>query len=185
RAWLPPRLRGGGKGHSGTVCAAWRAGRLRGHRPLASGARMDRVRLLAAVLAAVVALAGCGAGERRDATERGAPPASVSAARGGAPAAQHGPWPVALPAGRGPAFRLPARGAAVAHARAVGRLRCLADRGAYVRGGRCSYAVRTSEPTGLLELRRGARLTLGDLFAVWGQPLGPRRLGAFRAPVRA
>ncbi|HXE46470.1 MAG TPA: hypothetical protein VN635_14910 [Conexibacter sp.] len=178
---------------------------------------MDRVRLLAAVLAAVVALAGCGAGERRDATERGAPPASVSAARGGAPAAQHGPWPVALPAGRGPAFRLPARGAAVAHARAVGRLRCLADRGArvhahvelfaaglvvpvppgigiapplrrrgaYVRGGRCSYAVRTSEPTGLLELRRGARLTLGDLFAVWGQPLGPRRLGAFRAPVRA
>ncbi len=62
-------------------------------------------------------------------------------------------------------------------------------RGAYVRGGRCSYPVRTTEPTGLLELRAGGRLALGDLFAVWGQPLSRTRLAAFRttlaAPVRA
>jgi hypothetical protein len=65
----------------------------------------------------------------------------------------------------------------------------LVRRGAYVRGGRCSYPVRTTEPTGLLELSGGARLTLGDLFAVWGQPLSRTRLAAFsataRSPVRA
>ncbi len=57
----------------------------------------------------------------------------------------------------------------------------LVRRGAYVRGGRCSYPVRTTEPTGLLELRAGARLTLGELFAIWGQPLSRTRLAAFRA----
>jgi hypothetical protein len=61
--------------------------------------------------------------------------------------------------------------------------------GAYVRGGRCSYPVRTSEPTGLLELRRGARLTLGQLFDVWGQPLSRTRMARFAGtparPLRA
>jgi len=65
----------------------------------------------------------------------------------------------------------------------------LVRRGAYVRGGRCSYPVRTTEPTGLLELRAGTRLTLGDVFAIWGQPLSRTRLAALRttpaAPVRA
>lgn len=55
--------------------------------------------------------------------------------------------------------------------------------GAYVRAARCSYPVRTREPTGLLELdpRRGA-FTLGELFAIWGQPLSATRLAGFRAP---
>ena len=61
--------------------------------------------------------------------------------------------------------------------------------GAYVRPRGCSYPVRTLEPTGVVELRRGARLTLGDLFAVWGQPLSATRLVGFStrrsAPVRA
>jgi hypothetical protein len=61
--------------------------------------------------------------------------------------------------------------------------------GAYVRPGGCSYPARTLEPTGVVEIRRGARLTLGDLFAVWGQPLSARRLAGFStnrgAPVRA
>jgi hypothetical protein len=57
--------------------------------------------------------------------------------------------------------------------------------GAYVRGGRCSYPVRTREPTGVIEVQDGARRRLGDLFALWGQPLGPRRLAAFRGPVEA
>ena len=163
-------------------------------------------RTLAGVLAlasAAAPLAGCGAVRRR-------PPA---------PASRFVAWPAAVPAGRGPAFRPPARGAAVEQARAIGRLRCtagagagartlahvelfaagevvpvppgigialpLARAGAYVRGGRCSYSVRTTEPTGLLELRPGARLTLGDLFAIWGQPLSRTRLGAFRGHVRA
>jgi len=160
-------------------------------------------RTLAGVLAlasAAIPLAGCGAARRQPA----------------APALRRVAWPVPIPAGRGPAFRLPPRGAAVAHARTVGRLRCaavgtrtlahvelfaagkvvpvppgigiappLVRRGAYVRGGRCSYPLRTTEPTGLLELRTGARLTLGDLFAIWGQALARERLATFRGRVRA
>jgi hypothetical protein len=57
--------------------------------------------------------------------------------------------------------------------------------GAYVRGGRCSYPLRTTEPTGLVELRRGIRTTLGDLFALLGQPLSRGRMASFRGPVRA
>ena len=57
--------------------------------------------------------------------------------------------------------------------------------GAYVSGGRCTYPARTREPTGVLEVREGARLHLGDLFALWGQPLGPTRLAAFRGHVEA
>lgn len=164
--------------------------------------RVARVLAGALALAAVVPLAGCGEGRRRAATEAAARPVA---------------WPTPIPAGRGRDFRLPARGAAVAQARALGRLRCsarvgarvlahvelfasgrvvpvppgigiappLVRRGAYVRGGRCSYPIRTTEPTGLLELRRGARATLGELFAIWGEPLSPARLAAFRAPVRA
>jgi hypothetical protein len=58
--------------------------------------------------------------------------------------------------------------------------------GAYVRGGRCSYPVRTREPTGVVEVEtRGAARTLGQLFAVWGQPLSPRRMAGFGGRVRA
>jgi hypothetical protein len=54
--------------------------------------------------------------------------------------------------------------------------------GAYVRAGRCSYPARTLEPTGVIEVQAGARVTLGQLFALWGQPLSAHALGAFRAP---
>jgi hypothetical protein len=54
-------------------------------------------------------------------------------------------------------------------------------RGAYVLGGRCSYAARTREPTGVVEIADGAQLTLGRLFALWGQPLSRVRLVGFRA----
>jgi hypothetical protein len=56
--------------------------------------------------------------------------------------------------------------------------------GAYVRGGACRYPVSTTEPTGLLRLT-GHDLVLDDLFAVWGQPFSPARLGRWRAPVVA
>jgi hypothetical protein len=54
--------------------------------------------------------------------------------------------------------------------------------GAYVSGGRCHYALRTAEPTGLIEVEEGRPLTLGDFFDVWGQPLTRRRVLGF--PVR-
>jgi hypothetical protein len=57
--------------------------------------------------------------------------------------------------------------------------------GAYVRGGRCDYPLRTREPTGIVEVERGARPTLGDLFDVWGQPLSHRRVLSFRGRVNA
>jgi hypothetical protein len=51
----------------------------------------------------------------------------------------------------------------------------------------CSYPVRTSAPTGVVEVARGARLTVGDVFLLWRQPLTRHRLASFRSrtPVRA
>lgn len=49
-------------------------------------------------------------------------------------------------------------------------------------GARCYGALVTLDPTGLVRVRRGARLTVADLFRAWGQPLSPRRLAAFSAP---
>src|SRR4051812_47455879 len=58
--------------------------------------------------------------------------------------------------------------------------------GAYVSGGRCSYPVRTREPTGVVGGgEEGRTRTLGDLFAVWGQPLGRSGMAGFRGPVKA
>jgi hypothetical protein len=56
--------------------------------------------------------------------------------------------------------------------------------GAYVSGGRCSYPLRTREPTGVVEVS-ATGLTLGNLFAVWGQPLSRRRMARFHGRVRA
>jgi hypothetical protein len=58
--------------------------------------------------------------------------------------------------------------------------------GAYVRAGRCSYPLRTREPTGVIEVQATGRTkTLGDLFAIWGQPLGRSQMAAFGGRVRA
>jgi hypothetical protein len=56
--------------------------------------------------------------------------------------------------------------------------------GVFVRGGRCSYPLRTTEPTGLVRVapRRLVGVpTLGQLFALWGQPLSARAVAGFRA----
>lgn len=60
-----------------------------------------------------------------------------------------------------------------------------ARHGAYVGAGRCSYPVRTREPTGVVEVAAGTRATLGQLFEVWGQPLTRQRMAGFRGRVRA
>jgi len=52
--------------------------------------------------------------------------------------------------------------------------------GRVVPGG-CTYPLRTLEPTGVVEVRTGQKLTLRDVFAVWGQALGTRRLAGFRS----
>jgi hypothetical protein len=52
-------------------------------------------------------------------------------------------------------------------------------------GARCFGPIVTIDPTGLVLLRPGARARVGDVFALWGQPLGPRRAAGFRGTVRA
>jgi hypothetical protein len=49
---------------------------------------------------------------------------------------------------------------------------------------RCFGALATVDPTGVVLIRPGARLTLADLFASWGQPLSGRRVASFAGPVR-
>jgi hypothetical protein len=53
--------------------------------------------------------------------------------------------------------------------------------GLYRVSGGCSYSARTRDPTGVIEIAAAHRLTLGDFFDIWGQPLGRRRLAGFRA----
>jgi hypothetical protein len=49
----------------------------------------------------------------------------------------------------------------------------------------CTYPVRTSAPTGVVEYVPSARPTLGDLFDVWGQPLTARGFAGFHGEVSA
>ncbi|MDA0161579.1 hypothetical protein OM076_14980 [Solirubrobacter ginsenosidimutans] len=48
----------------------------------------------------------------------------------------------------------------------------------------CRGVARTLEPTGVIDFDRTG-LTLGDLFAVWGEPLSSRRMAGFAGPVSA
>ena len=48
----------------------------------------------------------------------------------------------------------------------------------------CYGALATIDPTGLVLVRPGTRLTVGDVFGAWGRPLGARRLLSFRARSR-
>lgn len=43
----------------------------------------------------------------------------------------------------------------------------------------CYGDLVTLEPTGVVLVRRAARLSLSDLFRSWGQPLSTRRLASF------
>jgi len=51
----------------------------------------------------------------------------------------------------------------------------------------CDYPLRTRTPIGVVEVARGTRATIGDLFRLWGQPLAQRRIASFRSskPIRA
>ena len=51
-----------------------------------------------------------------------------------------------------------------------------------IASARCYGALVTLDPTGLVLVRPGARLTLADLFRSWGEPLSRTRLTSFSAP---
>lgn len=54
----------------------------------------------------------------------------------------------------------------------------------HVIDGACSYAARTRTSIGVIEVAAGSRITLGDFFDLWGQPLGRDRLVGFRVAPR-
>lgn len=109
-----------------------------------------------------------------EAVRAGRPVGSLRCGRGGASFELHlelfaGQRVIVVPPGIGVAAPLERRGAAV------------------VPGG-CTYPLWTLAPGGVVEVRGAPRrLDLADLFAVWGQALGARRLASFvaAAPLRA
>lgn len=63
----------------------------------------------------------------------------------------------------------------------IGQAPPLRSRNGRITGARCSYPLLTRDPTGLVEVTRGAPRFLGDLFELWGQPLDARRVDGFVA----
>jgi hypothetical protein len=59
--------------------------------------------------------------------------------------------------------------------------------GPYVSGGSCFYYLHTHAADGILHIESPVQrtYTLGDVFDVWGQPLGPRQVGPAIGPVTA
>ncbi len=49
--------------------------------------------------------------------------------------------------------------------------------------GRCRYPVMTADPSGVLAAQRGRRITLGEVFDLWGQPLTRNDVAGFRGPL--
>jgi hypothetical protein len=45
----------------------------------------------------------------------------------------------------------------------------------------CYGSLVTLDPTGVVLVRPGSRVSLSDLFRAWGEPLSPTRLGSFTA----
>jgi hypothetical protein len=74
-----------------------------------------------------------------------------------------------------------ARGLVVVVPAGIGVAPPLERSGAYVRDGRCSYAVRTREPTGVLEVAPESRTTVADFFAIWNRRLERQAFLGFHA----
>lgn len=158
----------------------------------------QRLRLGPVLLASVV-LAGCGGG-----TGAG-PGATAGSATNGIPAAL---VRQSRPIGRGPAFHPPVSGPVLGSCRrplgprqgvhvelfaanrvvlvaaGIGARAPLRRFEGRIAEARCFGALATLEPTGVVLIRPGARLTIADLFRSWGQPLSARRMASFRGRVR-
>jgi hypothetical protein len=145
---------------------------------------------------AVLLLAGCGSSSAPQAASPGPaiPAALIAQAR---------------PIGRGAAFHPPARGPVIGAcqpslgardgvhvelfaanrvvlvAAGIGLRGPVTRSGGRITGARCYGDLATVEPTGVVLVRPGARLTLAALFRAWGRPLGPRRMLSFRGRVSA
>jgi hypothetical protein len=78
-----------------------------------------------------------------------------------------------------------ARGRVVIVPAGIGMAPPVVVRDGVVRRARCSYPVRTVDPTGVVEVDASVRPTLRDLFVVWGRRLSPQALLGFPGRVRA
>jgi hypothetical protein len=152
------------------------------------------MRVFCLLLAAFATLAGCGGGH-----DRPPPPlpaaVSIGSTRDHRPGALSAATRSGAPIGRLRCARTGPRRFG-AHVEVFGRRRTVIvpagigvappwrGRAPYVRAGRCSYPVRTREPTGVVEVAPGRAATLGELFDLWGQPLGTRRVAGFRGVTR-
>jgi hypothetical protein len=144
-------------------------------------------------------LAGCGSSSGAGSQTRS----------GAAPGPHGGQIPAALvaaarPIGAGPRFRPPVRSGSVpgrcsptlGHRYGVHLELFAADRvvllapgigvrrpwrrvGGRIAQARCYGGLATIDPTGVVLVRPGSRLTVGDLFGAWGRPLRARRLLSF------
>ena len=159
----------------------------RPRRPLAAAVLVLMAGLL---LMAGLACAGCGSAERPP-PAAALPAALVREARS---------------IGRGPRFQPPAKGPIVGPCRrdlgprsgvhvelfaanqvvlvasGIGTRPPLAYSEGRISKARCYGDLVTLEPTGVVLVRRGARLHLSDLFRAWGQPLSSRSLATFSGP---
>ena len=159
------------------------------------GAWPDKARAVvigASVCAALVlALCGCGSSAPTSDTPGAAVPADLLAQ--------------ARPIGRGARFHLPATGPVVGTCKSKQGARVgthvelfAANRVVLIAAGigtrppvsysagriakaNCYGDLVTLEPTGVVHVRRGSRLTLSDLFRSWGQPLSEHRIASFPA----
>jgi hypothetical protein len=79
------------------------------------------------------------------------------------------------------------RGRAVLLPAGIGISPPVAISGGRVLGGGCRYPLSTADPTGVISVNQPGRRTLGQLFRIWGRPLGGHRLLGFRshAPLHA
>jgi hypothetical protein len=57
--------------------------------------------------------------------------------------------------------------------------------GPHLLAGRCAYTLRTVDPTGLVLMGPRRAHTLGEFFALWGQPLSRSAVAGFRAGAHA
>lgn len=163
-------------------------------RPVRVSARVcDLARLVAVALIAIVLVSGCGSTGRAPPTS-GIPRALVLEAR---------------PIGRGARFRPPVTGLLIGGCRrrlgprtglhvevfAANRVVIVAAgigtrppwtfSAGRISSASCYGELVTLEPTGLVLVRPGLRLSLSDLFRAWGEPLSRRTVAAFTASAGA
>ncbi|HEY5397490.1 MAG TPA: hypothetical protein VIL16_19055 [Trebonia sp.] len=164
--------------------------------PVIAASVTRAVRAAALVMAAAAVAAACGSGQ-----PQAGPAASASIPRSLLSEAR--------PIGTGPRFTRPADGPVAGSCRrslgsrvgvhvevfaanrvlllpaGIGARRPWTTLDGRITGARCYGAAVTLDPTGLVLVRPGSRLTVADLFRSWGEPLSGTRLTSFEAPAGA